>query len=178
MATSSSSQGDTPRPSHHSRTFEALVNDRACACGRPECRGVLPLFGGSRITISKSALALSPQLFFKIANPSSKPDSRKKKLAVHRQQPFRQDTGQATGRGGRQVSDNPHLRFQSPEPERREATPATSTKRTHRQKQSRRRDPNSHLPRRPDPARHEHHPAGRVGLEAYREKSEVRPRHG
>ena len=34
-------QGDTPRPSHHSRTFEALVNDRACACGRPECRGVL-----------------------------------------------------------------------------------------------------------------------------------------
>ena len=84
MATPPSSQGDPPRPSHHSKTFHQLVSNQACACGRPECRGVLRDYYLD--PASPYPNPSSPQLFFKIANPSSNPSSRKKKLAVHRQQ--------------------------------------------------------------------------------------------
>jgi hypothetical protein len=85
MATASSSQRETPHPSHHSKAFNKLVNQRACSCGRSDCVNVL--WDYYLDPASPYPDPDNPQLIFKVKNPRLKPDTRKKSLAARRQQP-------------------------------------------------------------------------------------------
>ena len=75
MASASLSHGDTPRPSHHSKTFDQLVAKTACSCGRPECREVLRDYYLD--PASPYPDPDNPQLMFVLGNPAANPDPRR-----------------------------------------------------------------------------------------------------